>query len=88
MSMVNQLYDIKDQLTRIEVMLNTPKEPEPASEPCWKKQATPISIVRIIMLLKTDQKIEAIKELRTITGCGLKEGLTAVESIQRLIKGE
>lgn len=88
MSIGAQLYDIKDQLTRIEVMLNTPKEPEPASEPYWKKQATPTDIVRIIALLKTDQKIEAIKELRTITGCGLKEGLTAVDDIKRLIEGE
>lgn len=63
--------------------------PEPLSplEPGQRPEYDPRAVAAIADALNRGQKIEAIKHLREATGLGLAEAKTAVEDMERKLRG-
>lgn len=62
-------------------LFRTPKEPAPAGGPPPSLSGSALDDVS--MLARAGRKIEAIKRVRELTGCGLKEAKDYVESLDR-----
>lgn len=55
----------------------------PATPPPPPRELTTDEKVKIRDLLRTKGKIDAIKEFRAMTGCGLKDAKDCVEAMER-----